>query len=95
MAKSRDQFVAAMKAQIDETNAMLDDLEKKAKKASAEAQAKYEEQIASLQEQSEEAQKKLKQIAAASEDAWKDMVAEAEKLRDAFIHSFNYFRSQL
>jgi len=95
MAKSRDQFVAAMKAQIDETNAMLDDLEKKAKKASAEAQAKYEEQIAGLQEQSEEAQKKLKQIAAASEDAWKDMVAEAEKLRDAFIHSFNYFRSQL
>ena len=95
MAKSRDQFVTAMKAQIDETNAMLDDLEKKAKKASAEAQAKYEEQIASLQEQSEEAQKKLKQIAAAGEDAWKDMIAEAEKLRDAFIHSFNYFKSQL
>lgn len=95
MSKSRDQFVAAMKAQIDETNAMLDDLEKKAKKAGAEAQAKYEQQIASLQEQSDEAQKKLKQIAAAGEDAWKDMIAEAEKLRDAFIHSFNYFKSQL
>ncbi len=95
MSKSREQFIAAMKTQLDETNAMLDELEKKAAKASADAQAKYEEQIAKIQEQSKEAQAKLSELAKAGEENWKEMVAEAEKLRDAFLHSINYFRSQL
>ena len=95
MSKSRDQMVAAIKAQLDETNEMLDDLEKKASKASADAQAKYEEQIAKLQQQSEEVQTKLTEMAKAGEESWRELLAEAEKMRDAFIHSINYFRSQL
>jgi chromosome segregation ATPase len=95
MTKTRDEIVAAMKAQLDETNAMLGDLETRAAKATAEALEKYRQQIARLQEQSESAQEKLKELTDAGEDAWEGMVAEAEKLRDAFIHSFNYFKSQL
>jgi ElaB/YqjD/DUF883 family membrane-anchored ribosome-binding protein len=95
MSKSRDQMVAAIKAQLDETNEMLDDLEKKASKASSDAQAKYEEQIAKLQKQSEEVQTKLTEMAKAGEEYWRELMAEAEKMRDAFIHSINYFRSQL
>jgi ElaB/YqjD/DUF883 family membrane-anchored ribosome-binding protein len=88
-------MVAAIKAQLDETNEMLDDLEKKASKASADAQGKYEEQIAKLQKQSEEVQTKLTEMAKAGEESWRELLAEAEKMRDAFIHSINYFRSQL
>lgn len=95
MSKSRDQWVAAIKTQLDETNAMLDDLEKKTSKASSDAQAKYEDQIAKLQAQSEEVQEKLSEMAKASEDSWRELLSEAEKMRDAFVHSFNYFRSQL
>ena len=95
MTKTRDEIVAAMKAQLDETNAMLDDLESRTAEAGAEAQTKYREQMAKLQEQSESAQAKLQELAEAGEDAWESMVAEAEKVRDAFIHSFNYFKSQL
>jgi len=31
----------------------------------------------------------------AGEDSWDKMVAETEKVRDAFIHSFSYFKSQV
>lgn len=95
MTPTRDEIVAAIKQKLDETNAMLDEFEKKAAKTSGEAQAKYEEQLAKLREQSENVQAKMKEFADAGDEAWKGMAAEAEKLRDAFIHSFNYFKSQL
>lgn len=95
MSRSRDQIIAAIKLQLDETNAVLNELEKKAAGASDEAQAKYQEQLARLQKQSDDVQDKLQELADAGEDAWGAMVAEAEKVRDAFIHSFHYFKSQL
>ena len=60
-----------------------------------EAQAKYQEQLAKLQKQSDDVQEKLQELADAGEEAWGAMVAETEKVRDAFIHSFHYFKSQL
>ena len=95
MTMTRDEIVAAIKAKLDETNDMLDVFEKKAAEASGEAQAKYEEQLAKLRAQSEEAQAKIKEFADAGDEVWTGMVAEAEKLRDALVHSFNYFKSQL
>ena len=37
----------------------------------------------------------LDEIKAAGEDTWHKMVTEMEKMRDAFRHSFNYFKSQV
>jgi hypothetical protein len=31
----------------------------------------------------------------ASEETWETMVTEMEKVRDAFTHSFHYFKSQV
>lgn len=95
MGKTRDEIVAAMKTKIDETNAMLDQFEKKAADASGEVEVAYKEQLAKLREQSDSAQAKLKELADSSDEVWQNMLAEAEKLRDAFVHSFNYFKSQL
>ncbi len=92
---SRDQYVEKMKAQIDQLNENMKALEVKAQEASDEARAKYDEQISKMQDQSKAAMTKLADMKAAGTDTWDAMIAEMEKVRDAFVHSFSYFKSQL
>ena len=91
----RDEYVAKMKLQLDELNAKMDELEAKAKEAKAEARDKYKEEMGKLRDQSKLAVAKLEELKASGEDKWEAMVAEMEKIRDAFTHSYNYFKSQL
>ena len=91
----RDAYVEKMKLQIDEVNAKIDELEAKAKEAKEDARNKYQEEMSKLRHQSKLAVAKLDELKAAGEDKWEAMVAEMEKVRDAFVHSFNYFKSQL
>ncbi|MBK7677178.1 hypothetical protein [Accumulibacter sp.] len=91
----RDDYIEKMKLQLDEVNAKMSELEAKAKEAKADARAKYADQMAKLREQSQLAVTKLDELKAAGEDSWDAMVAEMEKIRDAFVHSFNYFKSQV
>ena len=92
---NRDAYVEKMKLQLDELNAKMDQVEAKAKEAKAEARDKYREEMTKLRHQSKLAVAKFAELKAARDDTWDVMVAEMEKLRDAFTHSFNYFRSQL
>jgi hypothetical protein len=73
----------------------MSDLEAKAQDAKADVRDKYREEMKKLRHQSRLAVAKLKEIEAAGEGAWEAMVTEMEKIRDAFIHSFHYFKSQL
>ena len=91
----RDDYIEKMKLQLDEVNAKMSELEAKAKEAKADARAKYADQMAKLREQSQLARAKLDELKATGEDSWDAMVAEMEKIRDAFVHSFNYFKSQV
>ena len=50
---------------------------------------------AKLRQQSDLAVAKLEELKTAGEDSWEKMVAEMEKIRDAFVHSFSYFKSQI
>lgn len=95
MSTKRDEYTAKMKLQLDELNAKMDALEAKAHDAKVEARDKYREEMAKLRHQSSLAKTKLAEIKAAGEDSWDKMVAEMDKVRDAFTHSFNYFKSQL
>lgn len=95
MSAKRDEYVAKMKLQLDELNAKMDKLEAKASEAREDARAKYKEEMSKLRQQSKLAKGKLDELKAAGEDSWDVMVAEMEKVRDAFKHSFNYFKSQL
>jgi len=92
---NRDVYIAKMKLQLDELDAKMDTLEAKAQDAKEEARAKYKEEMAKLRHQSKLAKGKLEEMKAATEDAWETTVAEMEKIRDAFVHSFSYFKSQL
>ena len=91
----RDAYVAKMKLQLDELNAKMALLEAKAKEAKEDARDKYNEELGKLRHQSKLAVAKLDELKASGEDKWEAMVAETEKIRDAFVHSFNYFKSQL
>lgn len=92
---SREAYIEKMKLNLDKLNANMAELEAKAKEAKEEARAKYAEEMGKLQHQSKLAVAKLDEMKAAGMDTWEAMVAEMEKVRDAFVHSFSYFKSQL
>lgn len=91
----RDEYVELMKRQLDELNTQMGELEAKARSGQKELGQKYDEQLAHLHELSEAAKLKMDEIKAAGEDRWESLVAEGEKVYKAFVHSFNYFKSQL
>jgi predicted nucleic acid-binding Zn-ribbon protein len=92
---NKDVYIAKMKMQLDELDGQMSVLEARAKEAKDDARAKYEEEMAKLHEQSKLAQGKLDSMKSATAEAWDATVAEMEKVRDAFVHSFSYFKSQL
>lgn len=93
--KNKDTYIAKMKLQLDELDAKMNALEVKAKDAKDSAHEKYVEEMAKLRHQSTLAKAKFDDLVDAGEDKWDNMVAEMDKVRDAFVHSFNYFKSQL
>lgn len=92
---TREEYTAKIKLQLDEFNTKLDELQAKSKETQADVRVKYEAEMAKLRHQSELAVAKLEELKAAGEDSWEKIVAEMEKIRDAFIHSFSYFKSQV
>lgn len=84
----RDAYVDKMKAQLDGLNEKMNTLE-----AKGEAREKYQAEMTKLKNQSQVAKSKLDELKSAGEDKWDAVVAEMDKVRDAFVHSFNYFKS--
>jgi len=96
---ARDEYVAKMKAQLDQWNAELDELEAKAQKGKAQAQKQYAEQIAALRDKSKQAQGKLAELRNSASDTWENAKTEAEQMwqtlgdairssKDAFLKEF-------
>lgn len=90
----REEYTAKVKHQLDALNVKVDELEGKMQLAKAEVRAGYRAELAKLRLQSEEASAKLDQLQAEGEASWDKMVHEMDKVRDAFMHSLNYFKSQ-
>jgi hypothetical protein len=95
MSSTRRDYTAKMKRDLDSLNAKMDALQTKASEAKAEARQKYKSEMSKMRHQSQLALAKLDEISAAGEDGWDKMVADMENLRDAFVHSFRYFKSQM
>ena len=91
----RDEYATKLKETVDEFNEIIAELEVKAGQAQAEVKAEIEKQIASLKEQAKPLTDKLDQWKEESEEKMDEYLKEAKKIRDAFLHSFNYFKSQL
>jgi prefoldin subunit 5 len=91
----RDDYIGKMKDQLDELNAQIKDWEAKAESAQADFRENHAEQITQLREHYVATLAKMDEIKSAGEDKWEAMVAEGEKVHKAFVHSVNYFKSQL
>lgn len=92
---NRESYIAKLKLQLDELDATLASLEAKAAQAKAGAREKYEPEMSKLRQQSLATKRKFEELKGTGEDKWDATVAEMEKIRDALIHSYNYFKSQL
>lgn len=95
MSKKRDQYVETMKTQLDEMNGRMDDLDAKAKDVKTDVRDAYKAEVKKVRALSASAVAKLDELKTSGEESWEAMVAEMEKIRDAFTHSFNYFKSQV
>jgi ATP/maltotriose-dependent transcriptional regulator MalT len=91
---TKDAYIAKMKLQLDELNEKMEELESRAHEAKLEAQEKYKEEMAKLRAQSKLALDKLGELKSATESNWQELVTNTEKVRDAFVSSFHYFKSQ-
>jgi vacuolar-type H+-ATPase subunit H len=91
----RDEVIEKLKKQLDVMNQQIDELELKAGQVSGEAREKYREQMVHLREMSQPARDKLSELKTAGEGQWDALTVEAEKVYKAFVHSVNYFKSQL
>lgn len=92
---TRDAYIEKMKTQLDELNVRMERLSNQAAEAQANVRATYDKDMAQLRAQSVHAKAKMDELKSAGEDRWDAMVAEMEKVRDAFVHSFSYFKSQV
>jgi hypothetical protein len=92
---TREAYIEKMKIQLDELNIKMEQLSEKAAEAQESARSSYRKELDHLHLQSAQAKAKMDELKAASEDRWDTMVTEMEKVRDAFVHSFSYFKSQL
>lgn len=91
----RDDYIQKMKSQLDGLNSTMDDVAAKVNDAKQEARARYRDEVTGLRHQSKVAADKLEELKAAGADRWESMVGEMDKMRDALVHSFNYFKSQI
>ena len=92
---TKDVYIAKIKLQLDELNDSMNQLEAKTNEAKVEAREKYKQEMVNLRHQSTLAVAKLEEVRSTTEEKWESLVTEMEKVRDAFKHSFSYFKSQV
>lgn len=89
MTDKRKAYEAKFDAQLKEWSAEITLLKAKADKAKAEAKIEYYKTIETLQGKHDAAGTKLKQLRAASDDAWEDIKTGAENVWTEVKTSFN------
>lgn len=91
MLTSRDEYIAKMKAQLDEWNASISALEEKGHEIKEEARVKYEEHLVTLRERRAEGEKKLAEMQAATESTWEQVKLETDNVWEALKDSYQAF----
>ena len=84
----RDQYVEKLKAQLDEWNAQIKTWEGRSAEVQTEARAEWEKQLDAFRRQRDQGLEQMRQIQAASIDAWHQWVRGADdawaRMREAF-----------
>ena len=97
--QARNTYIAKMKEELDKLDVRLHELELAAENMQEDTRERYKLEVKKVREQSELAKEKMSSLlskwAESSEESWDAMVLETEKIRDAFVKSFHYFKSQI
>ncbi len=95
---TRDEYVAMLKARLDEWNTQAAAWEVKAKEAQATAKAELERQMAAVKAQQENAAYQMRLLQGASADAWKDLSAGADsawkQMSETFARAASHFEKK-
>jgi lipid II:glycine glycyltransferase (peptidoglycan interpeptide bridge formation enzyme) len=91
---NRDEYVQKLKTQLDGWNAEAAKWEAKTKAAQDEVKTEYQRQLALFHQRRDEAMHKMKEIQAASSDAWMAMTRGADDAWKRMQDAFNQARSK-
>ena len=94
MSDTRDAYVKKMKAKLDEWNAEITKLEAKVRQKEADAQKEFEEQVKTLKEKRESAQRDLDNLLKAGGNAWEDLKAGVERAANSLGDAVQSAKSQ-
>ncbi|WP_347986513.1 coiled coil domain-containing protein [Methylomonas sp. AM2-LC] len=87
-SKTKEEYIDSLSAELKEWSAEIDVLSAKAETAEADMQVKYHEEIESLRVRERAAVEKIKELRAASDDAW-------DAIKDTAEHVWHDFRTGL
>jgi len=93
--QNRHIYIEKMKQELEVLNMKLNELELSAENMQEDARKLYNQEVDKVRVQSGLAKEKFSQLVESSENTWNEMVVETEKIRDAFVNSFHYFKSQI
>ncbi len=92
---NREEYIAKLKAQLDQWNAEVAKWEAKSKEAQAGVRAETEKQLATFRQQCDQALEHMRKVQNASGEAWMDLTRGAEdawtKLKEAFERASSHF----
>lgn len=91
----RDTYITKLKLQLEELTTTMLELRSTTETAKIGLDEKYLKEMNSLREQSQSAIAKLDELKTTSEYSWKNLVADAEKVSNAFVKASHNFKSQL
>lgn len=94
MAEKRDEYVEKIKGQLDEWNAAIDKLEKRAGELTAEARQRFQTRVEALRAKRQEIHGKLKDLQATGESAWDAIKASLEVARTEFKRAYEEAESE-
>ena len=93
--RARQEYTRRVKHELDAMNARLDELDARVQLAKAEVRQSYLAEMERLRQQSRQVGDKFRELQASGEATWDRMVQQLDKLRDAFGHAVDAFKSRL
>ncbi len=93
--QNRSVYIEKMKRELDDLDTKLNALELAANNMKDDALIRYNLEVGKVRVQSALAKEKFSDLTNSGENTWDNMVTETEKIRDAFVNSFHYFKSQI
>ncbi len=90
---SREEVIEKLKSQLDDIDAHMDTIEKRADELEGEARKEYEKRVNDLREQRRTAKKRIDDARSAGEERWQEIKDDTEHAWKALGNSINYFKS--